>query len=37
MLREKSFTAITPFEYKNKNMCREVQRDPYANLLTNWE
>ena len=32
-----TYTAITPFEYNNKNMCREVQKDPYAYLLSNQE
>ena len=35
--REPSYDSVTPFEDHNKNMCREVQRDPYTHLQSNWE
>ena len=29
--------TVAPFEDSNKAMCAEIQRDPYAHLMTNWE
>ena len=37
MNKDNTYTPITPWEYRNKNMCREVQKDPYSCMLSNWE
>ena len=29
--------TVTPYEDRQKVICAEVQRDPYAHLMTNWE
>ena len=37
MLRNNTFTSITTFEDNQKAFCRDVQRDPYSYVMTNYE
>ena len=37
LFKEKYYSTSVGPELANKDMCREVQKDPYSYLLSNWE